>query len=201
MKKKLPVVIGIVITIFAAYFYANTKKTHKIYNNDVNTAVYEAINVLQDSETISQKFICKENQLDGFMIKAGVTGDYEDAVVSVEVKDAKTGEVLTRGEESGENIRPRKLHYFKVTPLQECKNRELILEITEQHTSADQGILFYWQPQKNTEDAVSIKGEEKAGVFVMKTVTERFDIETFCVMLFLEWFIWGFLWFLYRMFK
>ena len=35
----------------------------------------------------------------------------------------------------------------------------------------------------------------------MKTVTERFDLETCCVMLFSEWFIWGFLWFLYRLFK
>ena len=72
--------------------------------------------------------------------------------------------------------------------------------MSESNTTAADGVSLYYQP---TDDAgnLLIRNSSGSGACVMKTVTERFDLETFAVMLFSEWFVWGFLWFLYRLFK
>ena len=114
MKKRLPVIVGIVLTIVIAFLYGNTKKTHGIYDNNVNTAVYSGIGVLTEGETVTQTFICQEDELDGFLIKSDVSGNYEVATFFLKVMDAETGEVLTEGQESGSNVKARKLHYYKV---------------------------------------------------------------------------------------
>ena len=200
MKKRLPVIVGIVLTIVIAFLYGNTKKTHGIYDNNVNTAVYSGIGVLTEGETVTQTFICQEDELDGFLIKSDVSGNYEVATFFLKVMDAETGEVLTEGEESGSNVKARKLHYYKVPAISGCKGKTLILQVSESNTTAADGVSLYYQP---TDDAgnLLIRNSSVSGAFVMKTVTERFDLETFAVMLFSEWFVWGFLWFLYRLFK
>ena len=200
MKKRLPVIVGIVLTIVIAFLYGNTKKTHGIYDNNVNTAVYSCIGVLTEGETVTQTFICQEDELDGFLIKSDVSGNYEVATFFLKVMDAETGEVLTEGQESGSNVKARKLHYYKVPAISGCKGKTLILQVSESNTTAADGVSLYYQP---TDDAgnLLIRNSSVSGAFVMKTVTERFDLETFAVMLFSEWFVWGFLWFLYRLFK
>lgn len=200
MKKRLPVIVGIVLTIVIAFLYGNTKKTHGIYDNNVNTAVYSGIGVLTEGETVTQTFICQEDELDGFLIKSDVSGNYEVATFFLKVMDAETGEVLTEGQESGSNVKARKLHYYKVPAISGCKGKTLILQVSESNTTAADGVSLYYQP---TDDAgnLLIRNSSVSGAFVMKTVTERFDLETFAVMLFSEWFVWGFLWFLYRLFK
>ncbi|MGO5547918.1 hypothetical protein ACTQW9_01360 [Lachnospiraceae bacterium LCP19S3_B12] len=200
MKKRLPVIIGIVLTIVIAFLYGNTKKTHGIYDNNVNTAVYSGIGVLAEGETVTQTFICQEDKLDGFSIKSDVSGNYGAATVFLKVMNAETGEVLTEGQESGGNVKARKLHYYKVPTISDCKGKTLILQVSESNTTATDGVSLYYQPSSET-GKLLVKNSSVSGTFVMKTVTERFDLETFAVMLFSEWFIWGFLWFLYRLFK
>ena len=201
MKKRIPVIIGIIITVALAVLYGFTKKTHKIYDNNVNTATYQSVGILQEQEVIQQTFVCAEEKLDGFMIKCDVSGNYGIATVSVKVRDPETGDILAEGQETGENIRARKLHYYKIEPLTGYKGKTLLLEVSEENTSDGNGILFSIQPNTQTEYPVIVAGNSPGGVLVMKTVTERFDVETFAIMLFCEWFIWGFLWFLYRLFK
>lgn len=201
MKKRLPVIIGVILTVLLAVWYGNTNKTHKIYDNNVNTAVYSAIGVLTEGQTVSQSFVCQEDVLDGFMIKADVLGDYKDAVVTVEVRDAATGEVLSEAQETGDKIKARKLHYVKIPAITDCRGRQMVVEVSETGTADNNGINLFFQPGGGEGETLTVKGNVTEGVFVMKTVTERFDAETFLVMLFSEWFVWGFLWFLYRLFK
>jgi hypothetical protein len=201
MKKKLPVIIGIILTILIAVFYGDTNKTHKIYDNNVNTAVYQAIGVLQEGETVTQTFTSQEDVLNGFMIKSDVLGDYGNVEVTLRLFDAETGEQVSQGTEKGSSVAARSLHYYKIEPVMDCKGRAFILEVSETGTSENNGINLFFQPDAEKAQGLTVKGNTTTGVFVMKTVTERFDIETFCVMLFSEWFIWGFLWFLYRLFK
>ncbi len=201
MKKKLPVLIGIAITLFIACLYGNTNKTHKIYDNNVNTAVYQAIGTLSEGEIISQTFVCQEDILNGFVLKSDVLGDYEDTQVMIRVLDGNTGEILAEGQEIGKNIHAREQHYYKIDPINGCKGKKLILQVSEKGASENNGINLFYQPRGGSEEEFVVKGNETTGVFVMKTVTERFDVETFAVMLFAEWFIWGFLWFLYRLFR
>lgn len=201
MKKKLPVIIGIILTIIIAILYGNTNKTHRIYNNDVNTAEYQAIGVLMEGEIVTQTFVSQEDVLDGFMIKSDVLGDYANTIVKIRVLDAETGEVVSEGQEMGSSVHARSLHYYRIEPITECRGKAFVIEVREENTSENNGINLFLQPNADTNLGLVVKGNPTGGVFVMKTVTERFDLETCCVMLFSEWFIWGFLWFLYRLFK
>ena len=201
MRKRVPVMIGIILTILLAVWYGNTNKTHKIYDNNVNTAEYLAIGVLTEGQTVTQSFVCQEDVLDGFMIKSDVLGDYEDAVVTIRVRDAETGELLSEGQEKGSDIRARRLHYYQIPAITGCRDRHLVVEVSEEGTSANNGINLFYQPGGLEGEAFTVSGNATEGVFVMKTVTERFDVETFLVMLFAEWFIWVFLWVLYRLFR
>lgn len=201
MKKQLPVIIGLVAVILFSVWYGFTDKTHKTYDNNVNTATYVDMGVLGEGQVLSQTFTCEENVLDAFMIKCGPTGDYGNTTVCLTVKDAETGDVLSTGEESGSNIRPRRLHKFRITQLAGCKGKSLTLEITESGAEPGNGIDLYYQPNENSIGTLTVDGEPVPGVFVMKTVTERFDTETFIIILVSILFIWGFLWFLYKLFK
>ncbi len=201
MKKKLPVIIGLIVVILFSIWYGFTDKTHKIYDNNVNTAKYNDLGVLTEGQVIRQTFTCEENVLDAFSIKCNPSGDYAGAQLTLTVLDEATGEVLTTGEESGSNIRPRKMHKFKVGQLTGVKGRELTLEVRETNSSPGNGINLYYQPAENTIGSLTLDDNALSGVFVMKTVTERFDTETFVIMLLSILFIWAFLWFLYRLFK
>lgn len=201
MKKKLPVIFGVLITVIIAVLYSFTDKTHRLYDNNVNTAVYTSIGVLSEGNVVTQSFLCQENTLDGFIIKSDVSGNYGDVKVAVRVLDAETGQVLAEGGEAGNKIRARSQHYYKISPLTDVKGKRLILEVTENGSTGTDGICFFYQPNSNSDGQFIANGTAVEGTLVMKTVTERFVWETFFVMLGAEWFIWGFLWFLYRLFK
>ena len=201
MKKRLPVVIGVILTLAVAIWYGFTDKTHQIYDNNVNTAVYSAIGIPHgDGYTVEQTFDCDEDRIDAFLIKSDVSGDYENAVVKLQVYDPETGALLSEGEEQGSNIKARKLHKYTVEPIEGYKGKPLRLVVSEENTTETDGITLYYQPGDDNNNFI-VNGNPTSGVFIMKTVTQRFDLETCLVMLFAEWFIWGFMWFLYRLFK
>lgn len=201
MKKKLPVIIGIALVLIFSIWYGFTDKTHKIYDNNVNTAQYSGIGVLEEDGSISQSFVCEEDVLDGFYIKCDPAGDYTKTTVHLQVIDAETGNVISEGEESGANIQPRKLHKFLVDEITGYKGKTLTLKVTETGVAPGSGISLYYQPAAESIGNFSVNGNPTAGVFVMKTITECFDIETFIVVFLSIMFIWVFMWFLYRLFK
>ncbi len=202
MKKKLPMIIGLIAVIAFSIFYGFTDKAHKIYDNNVNTAVYTDLGQLADGQVLLQAFTSEENVLDGLLIKCNRSGDYANAVVNIEILDSKTNKVLATASDVGSNIAPRKLHLFKFDkPLTDCKGTEFLLRITEDNSTVGNGIDLYYQPHPEMTSGFSSNGSPVAGVLVMKTVTHRFDIETFIIMFVSIMFIWGFMYFLYRLFK
>lgn len=63
------------------------------------------------------------------------------------------------------------------------------------------GVGFFYQPvtEKNTELIISDNHTE--GTLILKTITNRFDFETFAVLLIFVLYIVVFMKFLYRLFK
>lgn len=201
MKKKIPVIIGFIAVILFAIWYGYTDRTHKIYDNNVNTATYSGIGIIQEDGEILQSFVCEENEIDGFYIKCDPSGDYADTVVKLKVIDAKTGEVISEGSDVGANIRARKLHKFSVDPIKGYKGQTLTLSVTEEGSTDTDGITLYYQPSDQSVGNFTVNGDVSNGVFVMKTFTSCFDIETFISVFAGVMFIWVFMWLLYRLFK
>ncbi len=201
MKKKIPVIIALILTIAAAVFMGNTRKANRIYDNNVNTISYADLGVLEDGRYISQEFICREDVIDGFIIKSSVAGNHADVTVHLQLKDAQTGEILAEASEQGSNIRARKMHFYKMDTMSGMKGKDLILTVTEEGAQNGSGILMYYAPGQETQFRINVDGEELDGVLPMATATDRFDTETCVIFLLSLWFIWGFMWALYKLFQ
>ncbi len=201
MKKKIPVIIGLIAVILFSIWYGFTDRTHKIYDNNVNTATYSSIGIIKDDGEVLQSFVCEENEIDGFYIKCDPSGDYANTVVKLTISDAATGEVISEGSDVGANILARKLHKFDVDPIIGYKGQTLTLSVKEEGSSDSDGITLYYQPSEESVGNFTINDTQTNGVFVMKTFTSCFDIETFITVFVAVMFIWIFMWLLYRLFK
>ncbi len=201
MKKKLPVIIGLAAVVLFSFWYAHKDVAHLLYDNNVNTAQYAEIGILYDGDVVTQTFTAEEDEIDAFMIKANTSGDHAKIELSLTVTDNETGEQVSSGEESGANVRARKLHRFAVDPITNCRGKEFTLTLREKNSWDNNGIVFYYQPAETKDSGLKINGQATQGVFVMKTLTRRFDAESFIVMAVSLLTIWGFLWFLGRLFR
>ena len=201
MKKRLPIIIGLIIVLVFSIWYGFTDKTYKIYDNNVNTAQYSGIGIIQEGGSVSQSFVCESDILDGFYIKCDPTGDCANTVVNLQVIDTSTGEVISTGSDVGANVRERQLHKFSVEPVSGYKGKTLTLVLTEEGSTESSGVIVYYQPGGDSIGNFSVNGNPTGGVLVMKSYVEHFDIETFIIVFISIMFIWGFMWFLYRLFK
>ena len=201
MKKKLPMIIGLILTVLFALWYGYRDVSHQSYDNNVNTAQYSEMQILTDGESISQGFTAEEDRIDGFLIKANAQGDHAETLIRLTVQEKETGETVAESDVSGKDVKARKLHRFPIDPIKNCRGKQYSVTITAKNSDAANGISFYNQPADGSSESLVINGEASNSILVMKTVTKRFDVESFIVMLISVWFIWGFLWFLSRLFK
>lgn len=200
MKKRLPVIIAFILTIAAAFFFSHIDKEHRIYNNNVNSLSYIDAGLLEDGEVYRQILVCKEDVLNGFRIKNSIAGAYEDVTVRMEIYDAESEELITAVEEPGSAFKRQKIHYYKTEVLSGMKGRKLLVSLSESGSSMGNGILMYYVPQDGEYKAM-LGDRELDGLMPVATVTDRFDTETFIIFLLSLWFIWGFMWFLYKLFQ
>ena len=63
------------------------------------------------------------------------------------------------------------------------------------------GVGFSYEPKTEKGTELLINGNNVDGTLIAKTVTNRFDMETFCVVLLFVLYIVFFVKFLYRLFK
>ena len=201
MKKKLPLILGLILTVLFSLWYGYRDVTHQTYDNNVNTAQYSDIGMLPEGTVIEQSFIAEEDKLDGILVKTNTHGDHAKMVLNIELIDRETDETVAESSASGKDVKARQLQKFSFDPVTDCRGREYILRLTQTGSDASNGISFYSQPSDEGMSSFRVDGEETDGVLVMKTITRRFDTESFIVMLISVWFIWGFLWFLSRLFK
>ena len=201
MKKKLPVIIGLILTVLFSLWYGYRDVTHQTYDNNVNTAKYSDMGILPDGSVIEQSFKALENELDAVLVKTNTYGDHAEMTLTAELIDCETNETVAQAAVSGKDVKARQLQKFAFDPVEGCIGREYVLRLSETGSDDSNGISFYCQPSEDEETYFTVNGEERNGVLVMKTVTRRFDVESFIVMLISVWFIWGFLWFLSRLFK
>ena len=66
------------------------KKAHPIYDNDVDTGVYQSIGLIPNDSYVQQRFICIEDVLDGFYLKTDVVGDCDAVTLVLSVFDVVT---------------------------------------------------------------------------------------------------------------
>ena len=179
MKKKISWVIFAVILIAFAYVYAIVDKNNAIYDRTVDTSNYASIG-LEQGETVSQSFTSKEDKVDGINIKMSVSGQPDEKKISYVLKD-EDGKKVASGNASLEKIKAGKFFTLKFDELTGCKEKTYTFELTAEQCEKDAQIIVYMVPGANKEEPLEVKGEKAEGVMVLRTITHRFDIETFVV--------------------
>ncbi len=179
MKKKLSWIILAVILIAFTCVYAIVDKNNAIYDRTVDTSNYASIG-LEQGEMVSQSFTSKEDKLDGINIKMSVSGQADKKKISYVLKD-EDGKKVASGSASLEKIKAGKFFGLKFDELTGCKGKKYTFELTTEQCEKDAQVIVYAVPGADKEKTLEVKGEKAEGVMVLRTITHRFDVETFVV--------------------
>ena len=199
MKKKLSWIILAVVLIVFTCVYSVVDKNNGIYDRTVDTSEYVAI-ALEKDESLRQTFISKENYLDGISIKMSVSGQAKDKAISYTLKD-KENNVVASGETSLEKMKAGKFFKLKFDRLEKCKGQEYTFEMTVKECDQNNQVIVYAVPGEDKGAELYIKNEKTDGVMVFRTITHRFDIETFVVTAIFMLYVVAFVGWLSKVFK
>ena len=92
-------------------------------------------------------------------------------------------------------------NYAQKQSVYEGKTYTLYVENPEGDVEKTLGVGFSYEPKTEKGTELLINGNNVDGTLIAKTVTNRFDMETFCVVLLFVLYIVFFVKFLYRLFK
>ncbi len=198
--KKIKKVIGIIIVLVLAFVYAHIAKPNNIYDKKVDNSEYLSTGVVCEG-SIEQKFVCVEDSLDGVKAKVQVIGDVRDVRVKYSLIDNQIGQSVATGEVSAAEIKPSKFFEFTFDTVKDTRGKEYTIIFENENADENRGIGIFFQPltQKGTELTISENRTE--GTLILKTITDRFDFETFAVLLVFVVYTIVFMKFLYRLFK
>lgn len=200
MKKKIKWIIGIIVVLILAFLYAHIAKMNMIYDKNVDNSEYVNMGAIGENR-IKQSFVSVEDTLDGIYIKCQMLGDISGVKVRYAISDKNSGEKLTEGSCKASELQNTKFNKLLFNKIDDCKNKELVLTIWSESATETDGVTFYYQPETEEETQLVIDQNETQGTLIMKTITNRFDFETFCVLLLFVAFITGFLKVLYKLFE
>ncbi len=128
-------------------------------------------------------------------------GDVTDVKVRYSIAEASSRKVVAEGSCPAAELKPSKFNKLSFDTIEGCKDREYILAVWSDPVSPRKGVSFYYQPETEGGTALTIGGSEIKGTMIMRTVTDRFDMETFCVVIIFIGFIAAFMKILYKLFE
>lgn len=196
MKKISVLIIGIV-TIVVGLFYANIDKKTYIYdrNNEENNIAIATV-----EEEVSQEFKIKEKTINALAIKGQYIGDVSDKELEVELVDDENNVLLdmTVKESDLEN---NKFTNILFDPIENVANKKLTLVLRSIDFDKNNGLSFVKNSESTKDMKFVVNNEETDGTLVFKTITKRFDLETFVIFVLFIAYIFVFIRVLYSLFK
>lgn len=200
MKKKMKIIILIFVVAVLAFLYAHIDKNTYLYDRDTPSETYAGTGILKGGEELEQTFVSQEELLDGINIKCTIVGNVDQVVLEYTIRDKQTGKT-SGGTVDGAEIKNNKFNSFKIPEISDAKGREYTIELKETGSDEGNGITFYVDSSRQFQDSLTIRGEKTQGALVARTLTHRFDLETFIVLLGFIAFVVGFIRVLYKLFK
>lgn len=198
--KKIKIIIGILLIIIVSFFYAHISKTNMIYDKNVDNSEYLSTGAVVDGD-IRQEFVCTENYLDGIQVRTQVFGDVSGLQIEYSLLDGENREILATGVIDSSEIESSRFFEFQFDRIENTKDKSYIFVIKNVGAKENQGIGFCFQPRTEKDTLLMISDNQTEGTLILKTVTNRFDIETFFVFLIFIIYIIVFMRFLYRLFN
>lgn len=186
-KKKTTIytILLCVIAVAFSYFYAYIDKNIYLYDRNTDTGTFQNMGVLTEGETITQKFVSKEDTIDGINIKVSLAGNVEDVMLHYALMDTETKEIV-ENKISAVQLENNKFNQLGISQIEEAKGREYELILNVENADEQNGISFYL-----TQD----------DMLVTRVICHRFDTETFIVSAGIFVFVYAFMTVLYKAFR
>ncbi|BDF17148.1 hypothetical protein CLOSCI_02436 [[Clostridium] scindens ATCC 35704] len=200
MKKKGRFIIGMIIILIVIFVYAHISKTHCIYDKKIDASTYKTTSFYLN-QTVSQEFKSLEKTLDGIQVKCKLTGNPENVEVKFRLVDNEAGKEVANGEVEGNTFKDSKFYNFSFDTIQNSLNKNYTFELQTYNENSENHIDFCFTDGRQKNTSLVIGEEKMENTLVLKTVTKRFDIETFLILGVFVIYIIVFIKFLYRMFK
>lgn len=197
---KVKKVISIIAVLAVACVYAHIAKANPIYDKKVDNSEYLSTGVVWEG-LMEQKFVCVEDTLDGVKVKVQVIGDVRNVQIRYRLTDNQLGKSVAEGKLEAKDIKPGKFCDFPFDTIRDARGKEYTVIFENVNANEDNGIGIFFQPmtQKGTE--LLISGNRTEGTFILKTITNRFDFETFAMFLISIVYITSFMKLLYKLFE
>lgn len=191
--RKVEKLAAVIVLILLAFVYGHVHKTHAIYDRMIENDQYVMMDVSQDQ--ISQEFVCEEETLDGIQVKCQNLQEDPEAEIRIYLQDCENGETVAESVKKAGDIKAGKFNEFSFDTVSSCRGKAYKVVFEKD------SIALY--AEKTSEEGTNLKinSEESEGTLILKTVTYRFDIETFCVFLLLVLYICVFFQFLNWLFS
>ena len=191
--KKIKKMAAVIILILIAFIYGHIHKTHAIYDRTVENDQYIMLDGSQSQ--ITQEFICEEDSLDGIQVKCQNLQEDPEAEIRVYLQDCENGGIVAKSVKKAGEIKTGKFNEFSFDTVSRCRGKAYKVVFEKDF------LALY--AEKTSEEGTNLKinREESEGTLILKTVTYRFDIETFCVFMLLVSYICVFFQFLNWLFS
>ena len=198
--KKIKRVIGICLLLALAFVYAHIAKANMIYDKSIDNSEYLNTGVVEG--IIEQSFVCTEDSLDGISAKCQLNGDTTGVSVKMRLYDNGTKKQVAESEVDAEKIKNGKFNEFSFDTVENTNGRSYTVTFQNMNTDVESGCGVSFSFQNDTEDGTKliINENETQGTLILKTITNRFDIETYVMLLIMIAYIAGFLVFLNKLF-
>lgn len=194
--KKLKYVIFTILIIGAAFLYAHIGKNNLIYDKTVDNSEYQPTGAV---DKIEQTFICEEEFFNGIRAKCQIIGDVTGKFVNYTLIDTENNKTIATGKAPAEEVKNSKFYYFKFDEVTNAKGHPY--KIIYENEGGESGIGFFYQLSTESETSLTVNENPTEGTLIIKIVTERFDVETFIVLLVFVLYVVLFIKFLYKLFK
>lgn len=191
-------IITIIVLLIIAFIYSHIDKQHEIYNSEVDSSEYISTGILVD-ETLEQDFYCMEDCLSGIWIKCASVGENKDVDVMFTIS-CDEGAVIRTQEVAGTEIKNNKFFKLRFDDIKGCKNKKMHLLIEFSGGDEANGLSIYYE-NSDGENQYFRNEKAMAGTLLVKTITHRFDFETFFVVLLFEAYLIAFMMIMSKLFK
>ena len=191
--RKVEKLATVIVLILLAFVYGHIHKTHAIYDRTVENDQYIMLDGSQSQ--ITQEFICEEDSLDGIQVKCQNLQEDPEAEIRVYLQDCENGGIVAKSVKKAGEIKTGKFNEFSFDTVSRCRGKAYKVVFEKDF------LALY--AEKTSEEGTNLKinSEESEGTLILKTVTYRFDIETFCVFMLLVSYICVFFQFLNWLFS
>lgn len=201
MKSKIKFLILALVIVGLSVAYSFVDKTVSIYDTKVDTSDFQSIS-MEIGKELSQTFICTENNLDGISLKisADNVSDNTQVLIGYSLIDNDSKEIVSEGRVTLEELQSGNFFKIRFDRISECAEKEYVLTMSLLECPSGSVRLFY-TPGNAGSMELRYDGEHIDGVEVMRTLTHRFDVETFVVTICFAVYIILFMRWLYKLFE